>query len=150
MLRKLLSIFLCLLVFAQPVIGLAATDQKLTVSERARLLEIFNELKNSTEIVLDDTTKSSLLVLQLKEELKASKTEIVELKKLLVKLQAEATAAQSNYDEANSLLKKASASYKAEIEQKNKDLKRLKNKVGLLEVVSTVLGVVALYEGIRH
>ena len=147
-LKNTLSLLLCLLLLASPVIASAQTYQ-LTEPELMKLEQVFSELKSNNEILLSDSTKSALALIEVSRQLKQSQTELLALKELLMRLQAESIAARSELSQANSELAKASLSFKAYAKEQDRKVNSLRRDRTIWEIVAGLAITGAVYSAIK-
>ena len=147
-LKNTLSLLLCLLLLATPLTASAQTYQ-LTEPELAKLEQVFSELKNNNEILLSDSTKSALALIEVSRQLKQSQTELLALKELLMRLQAESIAARSELSQANSELAKASLSFKAYAKEQDRKINSLRRDRTIWEIVAGLAITGAVYSVIK-
>ena len=124
MCKKLLLSLLCLLL-ALPGTGWAAAT---TADDLTRLDQIFSELRTNNAILMQDSTKSAMDLIEASKQLKQSRQELQELKELLMRLQAESIAAKAESKQAQDSLTRANSELTSYAAEQKKAQARLKTE----------------------
>lgn len=130
---RLISLLLCWLLLLPTSCSAAATAQDLT-----RLDQIFSELRNNNAILMQDSTKSAMDLIEVSKQLKQSQRELQELKELLMRLQAESIAAKAESKQAQDLLTKANSELTQYASEQKKAQAQLKTERTLWMIVAGV------------
>ena len=132
---RLISLLLCWLLLL-PTSCSAATA---TADDLTRLDQIFSELRTNNAILMQDSTKSAMDLIEVSKQLKQSRRELQELKELLMRLQAESIAAKAESRQAQDLLTKANS----ELTQYAAEQKKIQSQLRTEKTVWMILAGVA-------
>lgn len=133
---RLISLLLCWLLLLPTTCG--AASYQATTQDLTRLDQIFNELRTNNAILMQDSTKSALDLIEASKQLKQSQRELQELKELLMRLQAESIAAKAELKQASDSLARANSELNQFASEQKTAQARLKTERTLWQVVAAV------------
>ena len=136
---RLISLLLCWLLLLPTSCSAAATADDLT-----RLDQIFSELRTNNAILMQDSTKSAMDLIEVSKQLKQSRQELQELKELLMRLQAESIAAKAESKQAQDLLTKANSELTQYAAEQKKIQSHLRTEKTWWMIVAGVAGYFAV------
>ena len=139
---RLISLLLCWLLLLPTACSAATT----TAQDLTRLDQIFSELRTNNAILMQDSTKSAMDLIEVSKQLKQTRQELQELKELLMRLQAESIAAKAESKQAQDLLTKANSELTQYAAEQKKAQARLKNERTLWQVVAAVAVGAAVFK----
>lgn len=142
-LKNTLSLLLCLLLLASPVICSAAT-MSITEQELTKLEQAFAELKQNNSVLLSDSDASKLDLIRALKLLRESQDELGKLSAQLAQLKQETMLAKSDLNQASESLKLANQSFEAFAKEQKKIQTRLKNEKLIWMIVAGVAGYFAV------